>query len=179
MYICVFLYSFPLWSIILHMISCAIQQDFVVYPISLFACTHTQTHTQTHTHTHNCLYLLIPNLPGGSISRESTCDAGDPDSIPGRGRSPGEGNGYSLQYPCLGNPMDPGAWWAPVHRVAKTWMRLNHHQCQTLSPSLSHHCLWQPQICSESVSLTSLYRLLKDGSNLHSQLTHKKSGISR
>ena len=149
---------------------------FIQYP---YLHVHTHRHTHRHTHTHNCLYLLIPNLPGGSISRESTCDAGDPDSIPGRGRSPGEGNGYSLQYPCLGNPMDPGAWWAPVHRVAKTWMRLNDHQCQTLSPSLSHHCLWQPQICSESVSLTSLYRLLKDGSNLHSQLTHKKSGISR
>ena len=159
-----------------------IEYDFLCYTARLCClsiipiCMY--THTHTHTHTHNCLYLLIPNLPGGSISRESTCNAGDPDSIPGRGRSPGEGNGYSLQYPCLGNPMDPGAWWAPVHRVAKTWMRLNHHQCQTLSPSLSHHCLWQPQICSESVSLT-LYRLLKDGSNLHSQLTHKKSGISR
>ena len=173
---CVYMCFFIFLSTVVYYIA----YDFLCYTARLCClsnipiCMYTHTDTHTDTHTHNCLYLLIPNLPGGSISRESTCDAGDPDSIPGRGRSPGEGNGYSLQYPCLGNPMDPGAWWAPVHRVAKTWMRLNHHQCQTLSPSLSHHCLWQPQICSESVSLTSLYRLLKDGSNLHSQLTHKK-----
>ena len=41
------------------------------------------------------------------------------DSIPGSGRSPGEGNDNSLQYSCPGNPMDRGAWWATVHRVAK------------------------------------------------------------
>ena len=43
----------------------------------------------------------------------------DPDSIPGSGRSPGEGNGSPLQYSCLENPMDRGAWWPTVHRVSK------------------------------------------------------------
>ena len=51
-------------------------------------------------------------------------DLRDVGSIPGLGRSPGEGNGYPLQYSCLGNPMDWGAWWATVHRVAqsRTWL---------------------------------------------------------
>jgi len=62
--------------------------------------------------------------PGGSDGKESACNEGDPSSIPGLRRSPGEGNGYPLQYSCLENPMDRGAWWATVHRVAKSQMRL-------------------------------------------------------
>ena len=46
-------------------------------------------------------------------------NAGDADSIPESGRSPGEGNGYPLQYPCLGNPMDRGTWWATVQGVTE------------------------------------------------------------
>ena len=59
-------------------------------------------------------------FPGGSDGKESACNPGDPDSISGLGRSPGEGNGYPLQYSCLENPMDRGAWWATVHRVTKS-----------------------------------------------------------
>ena len=62
-------------------------------------------------------------FPGGSDSKESACNtgvAGDMGSIPGSGRSPGEGNGNSLQYSCLENPMDRGAWLATVHGVAKS-----------------------------------------------------------
>ena len=54
----------------------------------------------------------------------SVCNAGDLGSTPGLGRSPGEGNGNPLQYSCLENPMDRGAWWATVHRVAKSRTRL-------------------------------------------------------
>ena len=54
------------------------------------------------------------SFPGGSDSKESTCKAGDPGSIPGPGRSPGEGNGNPLQYSCLENSLDRGAWWATV-----------------------------------------------------------------
>ena len=54
-------------------------------------------------------------FPAGSDSKESACHAGDPGSIPGLGRSLGEGNGYSLQYFCLENSMDRGAWRATVH----------------------------------------------------------------
>ena len=63
--------------------------------------------------------------PGGSDSKESTCNAGDPGSIPGSGRSPGEENGYPFQYSCLENFMDKGAWWATVHGVAKSQTRLS------------------------------------------------------
>ena len=52
-------------------------------------------------------------------------NVGDLGSIPGSGRSPGEGKGNPLQYSCLENPMDRGAWWATVHGVAKSWTRLS------------------------------------------------------
>ena len=61
---------------------------------------------------------------GGSDGKESACNAGDPGFIPGLGRSPGEGNNNPLQYSCLENPMDRGAWWAIVHRVAKSQRQL-------------------------------------------------------
>ena len=57
---------------------------------------------------------------GGSDSKASGYNAGDLGSIPGSGRSPEEGNGTPLQYSCLENPMDGGAWWAAVHGVAKS-----------------------------------------------------------
>ena len=63
-------------------------------------------------------------LPGGSAGKEPACGA-DPSSIPGSGRSPGEGNGNPLQYSCLENLMDRGAWWAAVQGVAKSWAHLS------------------------------------------------------
>ena len=59
-------------------------------------------------------------FPGGSDGKESACHAEDLGSIPGSSRSPGEGNGNPLQYSCLENTMDRGAWWAPVHGDAKS-----------------------------------------------------------
>ena len=53
--------------------------------------------------------------------KESASKAGEVGSIPGQGRSPGEGNGYALQDSCLENPMDRGAWWAMTHGVTKSW----------------------------------------------------------
>ena len=75
-----------------------------------------------------CTYLvhvLFSGFPFGSAVKnpramqETACNAGDVGSVPGWGRSPGEGNGNPLQYSCLGNPMDRGAWWAPVHAVTR------------------------------------------------------------
>ena len=63
-------------------------------------------------------------FPGGSDSKESACSAGDLGSIPGLGRSP-KGNGNPLEYTCLENLMDRGAWWAAVHGIAKSWAQLN------------------------------------------------------
>ena len=59
------------------------------------------------------------------VSKASTYNLEDPGLIPGVGRSPGEGNGNPLQYSCLENPMDGGAWWATVHGVAKSRTRLS------------------------------------------------------
>ena len=64
-------------------------------------------------------------FPGGSDGKESACNAGNLGSIPGMGRSPGEGYGYPLQYSCLENPMDRGDWWATVHGVAKSQTQLS------------------------------------------------------
>ena len=61
------------------------------------------------------------NFPGGAEVKASACNVADLGSIPGLGRSPGEGNGNPLQYSCLENPMDRGTWWATVHGVAKSW----------------------------------------------------------
>ena len=66
------------------------------------------------------LYILL-GFPGGSDDKESACHTGYLGSIPGSGRSYGEGNGYPLQYSCLENSMDREAWWATVHGVAKSW----------------------------------------------------------
>ena len=64
------------------------------------------------------------DFPFGSGGKESVCNAGDLGSLPGLERSPGEGNGNPLQYSCLENPMDGGAWQATVHQVAKSRMDL-------------------------------------------------------
>ena len=73
----------------------------------------------------NFFNINIQAFPGGSEGKESAHNVGDQSSIPGLGRSPEEENGNPLQYSCLENPMDRGASWASVHRVAKsqTWLR--------------------------------------------------------
>ena len=67
----------------------------------------------------------ILGFPGGSEVKASACNAEDLGSVPGSGRYPGEGNSNPLQYSCLENPMDRGAWWATVHGVAKSRTRLS------------------------------------------------------
>ena len=75
---------------------------------------------------HHCLKLVnFVNFPGGSVGKESTCNARDLGLIPGPGRSPGEGNCNPLQYSGLKNSMDRGPWWATVQRVTKSWTRLS------------------------------------------------------
>ena len=66
--------------------------------------------------TRNKFFMVFPS---GSAVKNPPAKAGDVSLIPGSGRAPGEGNGNSLQYSCLGNSMDRGALWAIVHRVAK------------------------------------------------------------
>ena len=71
-------------------------------------------------------HLLSCTIPdgfgflGSSVIKNPPANAGDVGLIPGSGRSPGEGHGNPIQYSCLENPMDRGAWWATVHRVSKS-----------------------------------------------------------
>ena len=93
-------------------------------------------------------------FPGGSVVKNLPANAGDSDnasSIPGSGRSPGGGNGNPLQYSCLENPMDRGAWKAAVHGVAKSWTQLSNraqthciHTVQKSNKKKSIPLLWSP-----------------------------------
>ena len=74
----------------------------------------------TYIHTHTCVYTHM-SFAGGSVVKNLPATARDMDLIPELGRPPGEGNGCSLHYSCLGNLMDRGAWQATVHRLAKSW----------------------------------------------------------
>ena len=77
-------------------------------------------------------------FPYISVGRESTCNAGDPGSIPGSRRSPGEGNGNPFQYSCLENLMDRGAWRATVHGVT----RVGYDLATTPPPPEAPPLLW-------------------------------------
>jgi len=68
---------------------------------------------------------MCQNIPGGSDGKESDPSTGDPGSIPGSGRTPGEGNGYPLQCSCLENFMARGAWWATVDGITESWTQLS------------------------------------------------------
>ena len=74
---------------------------------------------------------IIMGFPDSSVDKESTCNAGDTGSIPGSGRSPGEGNGNPLPVFFLENPMDRGAWAATVHGVTKNWTQLSNSTATT------------------------------------------------
>ena len=69
--------------------------------------------------------MLPLGFPGGSVVKNPLAGIGDVSSIPESERSPGEENRNTLQYSCLGNPMDRGAWRATVHRAAKSWIQLS------------------------------------------------------
>ena len=71
------------------------------------------------------LILYLMGFPGTQVVKNSLANARDVGSIPGSGRSLGGGNDISLQYSCLGNPMDRGAQWATVHGVTKSWTQLS------------------------------------------------------
>ena len=78
---------------------------------------------------HSLKFLVnrINSFPGGSDGKESACNVGYPGSIPGSGRSPREWNGYPLQYSCLENSKDRGAWQATVHGAVKSQTHLSAH----------------------------------------------------
>ena len=83
---------------------------------------------QVRRHLKECLKM---GFPGGSAVKNLSANTGDMGSIPGSGRSPGEGNGNPLRYSCLGNPTDREAWWATAHGLAKesdTTLATKQHQ---------------------------------------------------
>jgi len=79
-------------------------------------------------------------FPGGSGGKESACNAGDPGLIPGLGRSPGEGNGYPLQYSCLENSMDRGAGWATVSMGSQKELAMTTEQLSVRISTGFSHC---------------------------------------
>ena len=82
----------------------------------------------------------IVDFSSGSDGKESAYNAGNPGWIPGLGRSPGGENDNPLQYSCLENSMDRGAWWATVHGVAKSWTRLRDCHTHTHTHTHTHSC---------------------------------------
>ena len=91
----------------------------------------------------------LSSFPGSAEVKASACNVGDLGSIPGSGRASGEGNGNLLQYSCLENPMDGGAWWATVHEVTKSWIGL---KCLSVSSLLSIFYICKELIFSTTVS---------------------------
>ena len=104
--------------------------------------------------------ILLGYVPGGSEVKASACNVGDLGSIPGLGRSPGEGNGNPLQYSCLVNPMDGGAWWATVHGVAKSRTRLS--DFTSLHFMLHHNIATAPSIQSKSKIVFPIWYLTNE-----------------
>ena len=110
-----------LWSLyLLFYISTFLHLEYMVYLLP----DHQNKASIAKSHT-------FGGFPGGSDGKESACNSGDLGSVPGSGRSPGEGVGNPLQYSCLENFMDRGTWRATVHGVTKSWTRLS-----DLTPSL-------------------------------------------
>ena len=100
---------------------------FLIDPLSRCSIQHWRWDIEVAMCCYRAVYFSLRGFPGGSEGKASTCNVGDPGSIPGLGRSPGEGNGNPPQYSCLENPMDSprGAWQATVHRVTKSRTRLS------------------------------------------------------
>ena len=129
-------------------------------------------------------------FPNGSADKEPACDAGDPGSIPGSRRSPARGNDNSLQFSCLKNPMDRGAWWAIVHWVDfcfyysvirnKNWFqvlenRVKEGREQTEEASTSKVCSAKIQRNAKNGPLSSKLRPL--GNRAGNTITTPRAGI--
>ena len=95
--------------------SCIAGRFFTTEPLGKSTYIHTYIHTHTHTHTYDSPSAEVKNLPANAG------DVSNAGSTPRSGRPSGEGTGNPLQYSCLENPMDRGAWQATVHGVAKSW----------------------------------------------------------
>ena len=79
------------------------------------------------------VFGICQGFPHSSVGKESICNSGDPGLIPGLERSAGEEIGYPLQYSCLENPRDGGAWWAAIYGIAQSRTRLKRLSSSSLS----------------------------------------------
>ena len=109
---------------------------------------------------------LIPGqgFPHSSVGKESACSAGDLGSIPGLERSPGEGKGNPLQYACLENPMDRGAWQATVHGVTRVGHNIVTKASREIRACLSRG--QKPQTQNRSSTITNSRKTFKKWSTL-------------
>ena len=115
-------------------------------------------------------------FPGGSGSKESACNAGDPGWILGLGRSSGGGNGNPLQYPCLENPMDRGAWWATVHGVPKE-SDMTERLTLLLSYQFSKHIMSCLENCPRETKSYSWVNLYSHHSLIRIQAQQEQHGV--
>ena len=126
---------FVVW--LLSYMNCVCILEIKLLSVTLFANTSSKST--------GSFFVLFMISFGGSDGKESTCNARDPGSIPGSGRSPGQSNGNLLQYSCLENSMDREAWRTTVHRVTKSWTRLSnvrfHFAVHKLLSSIGPICL--------------------------------------
>ena len=118
-------------------------------------------------------------LPRWLSGKESTCnaaDTGDAVSVPRWGWSPGVGNGNPLQYTCLEDPMDKGAWWATIHRVAKSWTCLSTWHTQV---ALIFEILWCGNVLADYFGRQTQFRSRQIGSSFlnSSYSTHPGSNV--
>ena len=140
------------------------------------ACTH-RSYFKSDQEQYNCAIMeLLPleaaihgqsgehvGFPGGPVVKNLPANAGDLGSIPGWGRCPGGGNGNPLQYSCLENPVDTGAWWATVHGVSKSqtrlkWLSMHTNLSGPVVPrQLVKHYFWMCLCGCGSVSLKDPY----------------------
>ena len=97
--------------------------------------------------------------PGGSVVKNPPANAGDMGSIAGSGRSPGEGNGYPLQYSCLGNPMDRGCWWATVHGVTRVGHNWATKQQEQQAEHWRRWCVWVVVEINEKSYLAPVFEI--------------------
>ena len=100
------------------------------------------------------MYILLHDSPGGSVVKNLPANEGDLSSIPGLGRSPGEGNGNPLQHSCLGNSVDRETWWAIVNGVA--------NECDTIY-QLNNNILFHTHTSSSSTQLSVDIKVLSIG----------------
>ena len=112
------------WVICFNPLECKFYENRDLAWLLLSQCSITQFPLLNESNNRGLLNLT-GCFPSGSDGKESACNAGDLVSIPGLGRSPGEGNGYPPQCSCMENSMDWGAWWATVHGVAKSCIWLS------------------------------------------------------